>query len=1106
MRPFTSRSAVILALLVLITTTRVPAQDLDNVTISGKVNDETNAVIVEAEVAISSTETPLVRRVVTDGSGVYRVLQLPPGSYQLQVAFAGFTTVQARTQPLLAGQHSRFDFTLKPQAVIADTVVVTAADNAAVDTTRTVVGGTIDRRELDSLPLHSSSALDLVFTLPGVTEEPLSTRELAEDRNANHANTPEEAGKFALSGGPAYSNNLTIDGLDNNDDRSARERFEPSLEAIDEVQVVTNQFAAEYGRASGGRINLRTRGGTNSFHGRAYYFFRDEALNANSFRNNTLGLKRLPLQEHNPGLTLSGPLLGRQERSTLFFISYEYDTLLDHAVIDTLLPVAQNGLFPLPSPTNLESRRVEDANEPAIPAEIAPYVATLSTPLKSHKWTVRVDQQFSQSHNGSFVLHLGRLNNLRQFSGGNRLAGALQSQMRNSEALSYSDSLVLSTTTLNQARFQFSQLRPSAKAANAGPVVLITINDSLESGDPARRTGTVVAGSSTTGATDRRETRWQLQNTLTVVNGAHSFKTGFDVQQISSTFIDLADAGGTYSFASAGDFLAGVPSRFRQNFFTESTQRNKYLALFLQDEWRLREGLLVTLGLRYERESILDDNNNFGPRFSLAYDPWRKGNTVVRFGGGLFYNRALLRTIDDFTLGNQQLFFDTNALQNESGQLLSADGRRAFIAAHLQFPSTLNLNSSLVQQFAVRNSEFTRRLDPLLRLPESYQGNLGVEQHLGKGFVLEANFTLNRGLHLWREFNANAPIVPPGYRNFTSYLASRDFSNFRIGPAGLRPLYNGTSAGELVRFALAPVDPENPNAVVRITEFGLPVSVINLNSVTSSTAIEVALAALNCLRPDPSRKEVEQLVAVGNSFYHGITIELRQRLLKMGQIGASFRAAYTFSRLTDDGVVNTSDAIVPGAFQLERARSLLDRRHRFVFAGTFDLPETLAGLRIAPILRLASGAPFNISLGGVDRNLDDVGNDRPNFYGDREQLHWRRSGMPAPSSVISAFELPTIGESGNLPRNAGLGPGLFFFDLNITREFQIGERVRVRPVMEFDNVLNKTVFSFGSEFINFNALSPAATAEQQQAFSDSFLVPTRTLRQRQLRVGVRVEF
>jgi hypothetical protein len=159
-------------------------------------------------------------------------------------------------------------------------------------------------------------------------------------------------------------------------------------------------------------------------------------------------------------------------------------------------------------------------------------------------------------------------------------------------------------------------------------------------------------------------------------------------------------------------------------------------------------------------------------------------------------------------------------------------------------------------------------------------------------------------------------------------------------------------------------------------------------------------------------------------------------------------------------VVNTSDALVPGDFRAERARSLLDRRHRFVFSGTFDLRV----LQLSPIWRVASGAPFNISIGGVDRNLDDVSNDRPNV----------------------GFSVPPIGQVGNLPRNAGRGPKLFVFDLNVTREIRVGSVV-IRPSVEFDNVLNKTVFSFGSEFIN-----------------PSDQLPKRTMRPRQIRVGIRI--
>lgn len=1100
---------VLLAAFVCLTPSPSTAQDLDNVTITGRVTDQNTAVIPGASVTATLVATKVERTVAADDNGQFKLIQLPPGVYSVKAAFTNFATEEKTGLTTIAGQNVKLDFILKPAGVTAGTVVVSAADAPQVDTTRTVVGGTITTLEVESLPVNTRSPLDLIFTLGGVAEEPLSTRDLAEDRTSSRS-TPEEAGNFSLSGGTAYSNNITIDGLDNNDDRGARERFTPSIEAVEEVQVIRNQFAAEYGRASGGRVNIRTRGGSNKYHGRAFYFFRDESLNANTWKNNSLGLSRLPLQEHDPGLTFSGPIVipkiysGRNR--TFFFSAYEYVTFLDSTLIDTLVPVDQNPLFPLVAPTNLQQKRPENPSAPALPATngVAPFVATVSTPQRNHIFTTRVDHKFTEMHNGSFLYQLGRLDNLRQFGGGDRLAESLIGKSRNTDALSYSDNFVISANAVAQTRFQYSRLTPAIQATggNSKPVVLISINDSA-----AINSGTLIAGTSTTGASDRLETRFEAQEVFAYVSGSHSLKFGGDVQRIKSTFIDLSDRSGTWSFDSAGDFLANLPSRFRQNFLTTSTQHNTYLGIFAQDEWRLKPNLMLSYGLRYENETIVHDKNNFGPRVAFSYDPFKSGKTVIRGGAGVFYNRALLRTIDDFTLGAKQLFLDTDALVDPAtGKLMSDAQRRAFIAANLHFPQTLTVSSPLVKQFGVLNSGFSRRLDPKLRIPESYQANLGFERELGS-FVFEANYTWNRGLHLWREFNVNAPALPKGFNSFITYLASRDFANFLGAPGGVRPILNTTTAGDLIRFVLSPPDPANPNSVIRITEFGVPVSLVNLNAFTSTTSVNTALAALNGLRPDPAKGEVEQLIPVGNSFYHGLTLELRNRF-KRAKNGAGFslRAVYTLSFLKDDGIVNTSDALVPGDFRSERARSLQDRRHRFTLSGTIDLPPFLGNLRISPVLRLASGAPFNLGIGGSDRNLDDVGNDRPIFTGDPKVLKWRSPGESFDTSILNQFVLPTIGQSGNLPRNAGIGPGIFIFDLSVTRELKITDKIKLRPVVEFDNVLNKTVFSFGSEFIDFSAIGPTSSAATKQAFLDSFLVATRTLRPRQIRLGVRLDF
>src|SRR6185436_17018378 len=440
MRPFLKQILFAFPILAIVCVATAPSagQDLDTVTISGRVADQNGAIIPGASVTATLIKTHVERTVVTNDKGRYRIIQLEPGVYSVKASFTNFAAEEKTELTTIAGQNVQLDFALKPADVTAETVVVTA-NPPEVDTTRTVVGGTVETREVDSLPVNTRSPLDLIFTLGGVSEEALSTRDLAEDRTSSRS-TPEEAGNFSLSGGPAYSNNITIDGLDNNDDRAARERMNPSLDAIEEVQVIRNQFAAEYGRASGGRINLRTRGGSNKFHGRAYYYFRNDIFNANTFNNKRLGLVRLPFEEHDPGFTLSGPLVipriynGRSR--THFFTSYEYDTILDSTTVNTLVPIDQNPRFPLPAPTNLSEKRNENPSAPALvaPNGIAPFIEAISTPQKTHTFTTRLDHKFTDMHNGQVLLQMGRFNNLRQFGGGSRLAESLQGRTRNTDS------------------------------------------------------------------------------------------------------------------------------------------------------------------------------------------------------------------------------------------------------------------------------------------------------------------------------------------------------------------------------------------------------------------------------------------------------------------------------------------------------------------------------------------------------------------------------------------------------------------------------------------------------------------------------------------------
>ena len=1108
----------------------VAAQDLDNVTFTGKITDQNGASVVGASVRARLVETGAERSVVTDADGVYKIIGLKPGRYLLAASQTGFATREQADILTISGQTVQLDLTLVPASVTADsTVTIDPTTGPVVDTTRTVVGGTITEREIEDLPVESRNPLDLVLTLGGTAEEQLSTRDLASDRGARGdsapGTTPEEAGIFGLAGGAAYSNNITIDGMDNNDDRGASFRFQPSIDAISEVQVVTNQFSAEYGRASGGRVNLTTRGGSNRFRGRVYYYFRDARLNANTWNNNRRGYERPDFTNHNPGFTFGGPIV---KNKLFFFTSYEYDNIREDTILDAwvLTGGAANPRFTLPAPNDSSAPVVTlnpSAGYPGV--QVGHYLTLAGTPAKKHIFSQRVDWNVNDAHNLVFNYQLGRSDDLRAFSGTNRIADSLIGRVRNTDAFNVSHNYVISSNVVNQARLQYSTLDPSS-AQNSGalsPAVLVTFRPPGESSNQ-----TMVFGS-TSSSSDRKEKRWQFQDTLSWVEGPRTWRFGADYHNVDTTYIDRFDATGTYSFGSFVFFAANSPSRVQQNFNATSDLKNQYLGAFVQNDWRVLPNLMVNAGLRYERESVLKDNNNWGPRFGIAWNPFKGDKTVIRFGAGIFYNRVLLRTVDDYTSRSDTLRLDTNSLNVPAGVSVDLSVVRNFLST--QFPNPLTLDTMIpvnatntysVSQLARPASAF-RSLSPDLVIPESYQFNVGFEREIFKGWAFETNVVFNRTAHLWRETNPNAPVLPSGLSDVNGD-GQVTFTDYLLGiNSGPNRFYQGSSAD---------IDPVSgtsgggthvaPNDAANNCTTSTAICYVNVNSANSSlgsgncvgstvtnTPICRAFAAINTLRPYNSTLgpiQLEQVSPIGNSRYIGAIFELRGRYRKLGRgFASAMRLTYTLSRMMDDGIVNTSDPTMPGDFSREWSRSLSDRTHRIGFNATFDTPYWMGKLRFAPLLRWGSGAPFNLSAGGIDRNLDDIRNDRPNYNGNIGDIDWREFGSSFPQALADRFSLAPIGSPGNLPRNAGIGPQLFQLNLGVSREFRFTERMKLRPMIEFTNLTNTTVYSFGSNYIDFDYLN-STNAATVQAAKDGFLAPTRTMVPRRIRFGVRFDF
>jgi hypothetical protein len=680
-------------------------QAVTSATLGGHVEDANGAALPGASVTATALETGRRLTSVSDGEGRYRLPYVPVGAYLLRAEKAGFAPLHVRLT-VTVGQALDLPLRLSPSGV-AESVVVTATEAPAVETARTQIAETVVAGEIGSLPLNGRNYLDLAALAPGVSR----TNPVANQRFPETSAVP--GAGLSITGQRPINNGFVVDGLSSTDDAAGLAGTFYSQEVIREFEVVTSGGVAEFGRASGGFVNIVTRSGTNDFGGRVYGFLRDQRLDARA----PLSPSKDPLTQAQYGASAGGPL--RRDRA--FFFSNFERTRLAGAVPVTITPEAVAAVNARLGQLGFAGPRVSTGMTP--------------TGFDSTNFLFRLDRQSGESSQlaARYNLYDVSSRNARNVGGLNAVSRGAGLENRD-QTVAASLATTLSAGALNEARFQFTRSRLAAPVNDeAGPAVNIS--------------GVANFGTATFSPTARALDVFELLDNVTARRGAHSLKAGAGLLY-ERVQIDFPGAlRGVYTFSSLANFDAGRYATYQQAFGEAGQfQSNPNVGLFAQDEWRPRRDLTVNLGLRYDAQFLPDpvetDANNFAPRLGVAYAPdflGRDRRTVVRASYGVFFDRLPLRAT-------------SNALQRDGSKYRVAvlpfgvAGAPAFPSALEAFPEGLLVSVTTI--------------DPRIRGAYSQQASLQVERELSGAMSLSVGYLHTRGAHIVVSRNVNAPRFP----------------------------------------------------------------------------------------------------------------------------------------------------------------------------------------------------------------------------------------------------------------------------------------------------------------------------------------------------------
>ncbi len=493
----------------------------------------------------------------------------------------------------------------------------------------------------------------------------------------------------------------------------------PPKESIREIRINQNPFSAEYDRLGFGRVEILTKPGTDKLRGQVFMNFNDESLNSrNPFADN-----RAPYQAKQYGGNLSGPIIAKKAS---FFFDFERRVIEDNAVISAL---------------------VLDPTNPALP-ETRVNLAVV-TPQRRLTFSPRFDYQLNDKNTLVARYTYTRTSAEDAGIGGFSLPERAYDTSFTEHTLQLTETAILTPTVINETRLQYIRGRRLQEGDNTVPTVIVA--------------DAFTGGGSQIGLSFNKEDRVELQNNTSWIMGRHSFRAGGRVRWSRVTDFTQNNFGGTYLFNSIEQYrqtLLGTPG-FRPTQLTiaggdpEAGVSQVDFGGYIQDDWRVRSNLTLSLGLRYETQNNINSNFNFAPRVSFAWSPGaggaRQPKTVVRGGFGIFYDRfseslTLQSNRFDGGVGSQQQFNVTNAVL-DGPVLLSL------------FPNT----PSLATLSTLGLPQNIRLVADNLQAPYTMQVAVSVERQLPYRFTVATTFISSRTLHVLRSRNINTPL--PGTFN-----------------------------------------------------------------------------------------------------------------------------------------------------------------------------------------------------------------------------------------------------------------------------------------------------------------------------------------------------